>query len=331
VAGCGGARNYCNGAQVHALDHNAKWPGEGKLKSLTAGSIRDLGIPAQSVQGVCEEDIDRRRGSKKAKLRWRGKRSLGWVPFKNQTIVLAGDVVRFNGRKVRLWKHREIGGRIKSGNFAQDARGRWYCNLVCEIEIRPHGKNEAVGIDLGLKEGMTLSTGKKVENSRVFAKYEDELAKAQRANKARRVQAIHAKIANTRKDFLHKKTTKIADAFGLICVGDVSGRWLQATNGKSAADASTGMSRNMLRYKAIARGATFVDVSEQLSTQICSDCGVVGGPKGIAGLEIRGWECDACGSVYDRDVNAARNILRLGWSDACRRKLHPKREALGSP
>jgi transposase len=101
---------------------------------------------------------------------------------------------------------------------------------------------------------MTLSTGKKAENSRVFAKYEDDLAKAQRANKARRVQAIHAKIVNTRKDFLHKETTKIADTFGLVCVGDISGRWLQATNGKSSADASTGMSRNMLRYKAIARG-----------------------------------------------------------------------------
>jgi len=283
--------NYCNGAQVHALDHNAKWPSEGQLKSLIAGASKDLGIPAQTVQGVCEEYIDRRRGSKKAKLRWRGKRSLGWLPFKNQTIVLADDVVRFNGRKVRIWKHREIGGRIKSGNFAQDARGRWYCNLVCEVAIRPHGKNEAVGIDLGLKEGMTLSTGKKAENSRVFAKYEDDLATAQRANKARRVQAIHAKIVNTRKDFLHKETTKIADTFRLVCVGDISGCWLQATNGKSSADASTGMSRNMLRYKAIARGATFVD--------------------GIAGLEITEWECDACGSIHDRDVNAARNHLRL--------------------
>ena len=87
---------------------------------------------------------------------------------------------------------------------------------------------------------MTLSTGAKVENSRVFARYEAELAVAQRANKARRVQALHAKIANTRKDFLHKETTSIADAFGLICVGNVSGRWLQATNGRSAADASTG-------------------------------------------------------------------------------------------
>jgi hypothetical protein len=81
----------------------------------------------------------------------------------------------------------------------------------------------------------------------VFAKYEDDLAKAQHANKARRVQTIPAKIADT---------------FGLISVGNVSGRWLEATNGKSAADASTGMSRNMLRYEAIARGATFVDTSE---------------------------------------------------------------------
>jgi putative transposase len=132
---------------------------------------------------------------------------------------------------------------------------------------KPHGRNAAVvGIDLGLKDGMTLSMGAKVENSRVFAKSEADLAMAQRANKARRVAAIHAKIANARKDFLHKETTKIADAFGLICVGNASGRWLQATNGKSAADASTGMSRNLLRYKAMARAATFVDVSEYLTT-----------------------------------------------------------------
>jgi putative transposase len=90
----------------------------------------------------------------------------------------------------------------------------------------------------------------------------------------------------------------------------VSGRWLQAT--KSSADASTGTSRNMLRYKAIARVATFVDASEHLSTQTCCECGCRGGPKGLKGLEIREWTCDECGAVHDRDVNAARNILRLG-------------------
>src|SRR5262249_57079721 len=113
--------------------------------------------------------------------------------------------------------------------------------------------------------------------------------------KGRRAQAIHARIANTRRDFLHKETTKIADRFGLMAVGNVSGRWLQATNGKSAADASTGMSRNMLRYKAMARAATFVDVSEYLTTQTCSDCVALGGPKGQHGLGRREWRCGGFG------------------------------------
>src|SRR5262245_55414171 len=102
--------------------------------------------------------------------------------------------------------HRPLKGRIKSGTFSQDARGRWYCNLIVEHEPKPQGNNAAVGIDLGLKNGMTLSTGAKVENSRLFARYQAQLAVAQRACKGRGVAAIHAKIANTRKDFLHKET-----------------------------------------------------------------------------------------------------------------------------
>ena len=73
-----------------------------------------------------EEYIDPRRGCRKAKRRWRGKRSPGWVPFKNQAVRVVGSIVHCNGRKVRdQWLHREIEGRIKSGSFSQDARGRW--------------------------------------------------------------------------------------------------------------------------------------------------------------------------------------------------------------
>ena len=72
------------------------------------------------------------------------------------------------------------------------------------------------------------------------------------------------------------------------------------------------MSRNMLRYKAIARATMFVDTPENLSTQVCSECRSVGGPKGLKGLGIREWVCGGCGPVHDRDVNSARNILRLG-------------------
>lgn len=304
--------NHCNAAQRHALKHNQKWPSYRHLHDLTTGSGKMIGLPAQSVQAVCREYIDRRRGAKKSRLRWRSKRSLGWVPFPNQAIRLDGSIVAFNGDKIRLWLHRPVECVIKSGSFSQDARGRWYCNLAVEYESKPSGANAEVGIDLGLKDTATLSTGQKVENSRLFAAYEDELAKSQRANKKRQTRAIHAKIANARKDFLHRRTTEIADSFGFVAVGNVSGRWLQATNGKSSADASTGMFRNLLRYKAIARGAVYVDVSEYLSTQTCSDCNAVGGPKGAKGLEIREWTCGHCGSVHDRDVNAARVILRLG-------------------
>jgi putative transposase len=79
--------------------------------------------------------------------------------------------------------------------------GRWYCNLAVEYQPKPHGKNAEVGIDLGLREGMTLSTGVKAENSRMFANNEAALAAAQRAGQKRPVQAIHAKITNSRKDF----------------------------------------------------------------------------------------------------------------------------------
>jgi putative transposase len=155
--------NHCNGAQRHALKHNQPWPDKKRLKALTKGASKLIGIPAQTIQGVCEEYHARRRGSKKAKLRWRSnKRSLGWVPFKNQTISINGSIVTFNGRKIRLWLHREIEGEIKSGSFSQDARGRWYCNIVVEYDPIPTGANAEVGIDLGLKAGMTLSTGDKV-------------------------------------------------------------------------------------------------------------------------------------------------------------------------
>lgn len=306
--------NHCNGAQIHALKHNTRWPTSRQLQDLTRGSGALLGISSQTVQAVCQEYAAKRKQAGKAKLRWRGKGSLGWVPFKDQTFELDGAVAIYAGHRFHLWQHRDLEGRIKWGSFAEDARGRWYCNVVCEIEppAARHPSCVAVGGDLGLKAWLTLSTGKKIEHPRAYRTLEAELGAAQRANKKRRVRAIHARIANVRRDFLHKETTKIADAFGAIFIGNVSAGWQMAVNGKSASDASWGLSRSLLRYKAIARGGVYRDVCEYLSTQACSDCDTLGGPQGIEGLVIREWTCGQCGSVHDRDVNAARNILRAG-------------------
>lgn len=306
--------NHCNAMQRHALKHNQRWPNGVAFRASTRSASRYLGIPAQTIQAVCEEYFERRRGARKAKLRWRGKRSLGWVPFKNQTVRIDGSVVHFNGTRIRLWLHRPLGGKVKSGSFSQDARGRWYCNVVVEVEMQPNGKTGSVGIDLGLKTLATLSTGEKIDHPRVYRTLEAKLAMAQRAGKMRLVRTVNAKVANTRKDFLHKKTTTLADRFGCIMVGNASARWQQQTNGKSAADASWGIFRNLLRYKAIARGAVYMDVPEAFTTQVCSACGALpeGRPKGIADLGIRQWICGGCGATHDRDVNAAINIARLG-------------------
>lgn len=305
--------NHCNSVQRHAIKHGLVWPNEKVLSTSTAGSGKLIGLPGQTVQEVCNCYAQSRSTNRKQHLRWRGRKSLGWIPFKNQTILMRDGAVRFNKKWYKLWMSRSIEGRIKCGSFSQDARGRWYCNVVVEYVVEPVTNDGlGVGIDVGLKNTATLSTGCKIANIKTFSKHQAALAKAQKARKSRQAKNILAKIANTRKNYVHQWTTSIARSFSFIAVGNVSSEWLQVSNGKSSADAATGMFRRLLRYKAIARGSVFVDVSEHFSTQTCSRCGSIGGPKGIAGLEIREWTCGHCGSVHDRDVNAARNILRLG-------------------
>ena len=169
-----------------------------------------------------------------------------------------------------------------------------------------------VGIDLGLKEFATLSTGEKIENPRHFRRLEEKLGKAQRARKKRQAANIHARIVNTRRDFLHKLSHRLVQEFDYIAVGNVSASKLAKTSmAKSVLDASWSSFRAQLAYKAIRHGATFEEVNESWSTQTCNACGVIAGPRGRAGLNERSWTC-GCGTTHDRDVNAAKNILLRG-------------------
>jgi putative transposase len=146
--------------------------------------------------------------------------------------------VIFLGRRYRLWLSRPIGGRILCGAFGEDARGSWYLNLQVEVpEDREHGAGE-VGIDLGLKSLVTLSTGEKIEAPRIYRQHERALAITQRAGRKPRARAIHAKIANCRKHFLHELSTRLVRENRRICVGDVNSCGLARTRlGKSVLDA----------------------------------------------------------------------------------------------
>ena len=128
-----------------------------------------------------------------------------------------------------------------------------------------------------------------------------------------RSRAIHAKIANRRKDFLHKLSTDLVKANGAIFVGNVNASALAKTRlAKSVLDAGWSAFRTMLLCKCADAGVWFDEVDEAFSTQTCSVCNSRAGPKGRKDLGIRGWQCTVCGAVHDRNVNAAHNILAAG-------------------
>jgi IS605 OrfB family transposase len=139
------------------------------------------------------------------------------------------------------------------------------------------------------------------------------LAEAQRARKAKRVQAIHAQIANRRKDFLHKLSTSIVCKYGAVFIGNVNASGLaRTTMAKSVLDAGWSAFRTMLIYKSDNAGVWFKEVNESFTTQECSSCHARSGPKGRDELDLRSWTCSICDTVHDMDTNAAINIENRG-------------------
>jgi putative transposase len=302
--------NYCGEVHEASRRHNKRWPSAFDMIKLTTGSGAMLGLHSDTVQAVCKQfvssrDLHRRRP------RWRGKKSLGWVPFAAaRAIKIDGDAVIHLKRRYRFWDSRPVGGTIHAGSFSQDARGRWYLNLQVEVADAPSCGVGEVAIDLGLKTLGALSDGRKIENLRHYRKYQRALAKAQRARNKGRAKAIHAKVVNGRRHHLHEQSTKLVRENSLIVVGDVNaGKLTQTRMAKSVLDASWSGFRSMLRYKAMRHGARYVEADERGSSVTCSACGARGGPKGIAGLRVRDWVCDGCGAHHDRDTNAALNLL----------------------
>ena len=172
---------------------------------------------------------------------------------------------------------------------------------------------DVIGIDLGLETLLATSNGQKERPPKFYRTSEDALAKAQRAKKKQRVKAIHAKIANQRKNFLHQLSSALVKQCDAIFVGNVSSSVLtQTSHAKSVLDAGWSTFRTMLRYKCAIAGVWFHEVNEAYTTQTCSDCRAKTGPRGQAELGIKQWVCAQCHVAHDRDINAAKNIKILG-------------------
>ena len=227
---------------------------------------------------------------------------------------------------VRIKKHREIEGLIKSATISMEPSGKYYVSIL--VEQNDFEKlildGSTVGIDLGITDYAITSDGGKIENPRCLVKSEKRLKKLQRdlsrkkkkyknRNKSRiKVARQHDKIKNQRKDFLHKESKRLIDENQVICLEDLNVKGLVKNHklAKHISDVSWSKFKTYLEYKAKWYGSEIIYIDRFFpSSQICSCCGHRDGKKP---LDIRQWKCPKCGIIHDRDINAAKNILAEG-------------------
>jgi len=224
--------------------------------------------------------------------------------------------------------HREMEGKILNGTISKSATGKYYVSIVCEVEHEELDKtNSSVGIDTGIKDLAILSDGKKYENIKSLKtslkklKYEQRQfskkikGSGQRNKQKTKLALIHEKVANKRKDHLHKVSTDIIKNHDVICVEDlhVKGMIKNHKLAQALSDVSLGMFYNMLSYKASWNDKTIVKIDRFFpSSKMCSNCHWI---KQDLTLKDREWTCVCCSITHDRDINASKNILLQGLND----------------
>ena len=185
--------------------------------------------------------------------------------------------------------------------------------------------NQNIGIDLGLKDFAIFSNGEKVKNPRILKSFEVEYRRLTKSlsrkvkgsanyQKAKiKLAKFHEHIANIRKDFLHKLSTRLVKTYDIVCCETLSVKNMIKNHrlAKSFQDVSFSDFIRQLEYKAKWYGKTISKVDRFYpSSQLCSNCGFKN--RDVKSLKIREWICPECGIHHDRDINSAINILNEG-------------------
>ena len=238
---------------------------------------------------------------------------------------------------VRTVFHRKFVGEIGTCHIKCSNTGKYFVSILVdddkELPSKPEIKKEtAIGIDVGIKSFAVTSEGEEIANPRHFVKCQRRLASIQRsfsrkikskkkgdplsinAEKQKvKLQLLHEHVANQRKDFLHKVTTRLIRENQTICIEDlnVKGMMKNRKLSKHIGDAGWGMFFQFLRYKSDWYGSNILSIGRfEPSSKTCSKCGYI---KHDLTLKDRTWICPVCGEPHDRDVNAANNILNFSF------------------
>jgi putative transposase len=299
------------------------WLGEVSSVVLVQ-SLRDLHT---AYRNFFSSVTGKRKGPKVAPPRFKSRKD------RRQSIRLTanGFSLRDNGRlyvakvgDLRVKWSRTLPATPTSVTITMDAAGRYWASFVVDTTpvILPELQADT-GIDLGLNHFAVLSDGRKVDSPKFLRRAEKKLKRMQKAlsrkakgsNNRAKARAMvarqHARVADRRWDWQHKLSTQIIRENQAVFVETLSVKGLGRTRlAKSVHDAGWAQFVAMLEYKAVKHGRTFAKVDRAFpSSQVCSACGHRDGPKP---LHVRAWTCGECGTVHDRDHNAARNVLFEG-------------------
>ena len=226
---------------------------------------------------------------------------------------------------------------ITTVTVSKDTAGRYFASMLCDDTVAKKRKAAGkIGIDLGLTHFAVLSTGEKITAPNTFREHEGRLGLLQRRaakkvkgskNRAKaklKVARLNAHIADARKDFLHKLSTRLVNENQVIAVETLAISNMQKNHclSKSISDAGWSEFVRQLEYKTQWYGRELIGIDKWYpSSKRCNDCGYM-----IAALplKIRDWTCPECGTAHDRDVNAARNVLAAGLAvSACGENVSP--------
>lgn len=322
-----------NGRTLSAFDLIKQLP---ELKSEFT-FLKDA--PSQALQQAIKNldtayaNFFRKGGSGFPKFKKKGVRDSFRIPiacaidYDNWTIKVAkiGTVRFFKGH------NKQINGKIKSYTISHTSTDRYFISVLYETEDRAKlNNNKSVGIDMGIKDFAVLSDGKVFENQKylkhnlrklrilqrtVNRRYQQGKKREEQSNNwkkaVKQAAKLHEHIAFQRYDYLHKVSTWIANNYSTVCVETLNVKGMMKNHhlAQAISDCSWGMFINMLEYKC----DNLVKIDKWFaSSQTCSECGYIN--TATKNLTIREWTCPKCGTIHNRDLNAAKNIEREGLS-----------------
>ncbi len=293
-------------------------------------------LGSQAIQDV----TDRIYKNEQAHQRRRGKKKKSSPPSchrpdKHASItykqagykLLEGNKIRIGDEIYSYFKSREVEGKVNTVTVKRDALGDYYIFITCTLPD-PQPKDllsgKSVGIDFGLKTFITLSNGKAHLSPYFLFWAMDQLRKASRQfsskkkgsknrNKCRLKKArIHKRATNARHDFFHKLARELAQMYTIICIEDLCIKGMQKLWGRKINDIAIASFVKVLEHHCVKAGTKLVKIDRYYpSSKQCSDCFEIN--KDLS-LRDREWICSNCFSQHDRDVNAAKNIHRVGTS-----------------